>query len=164
MQADTVISVSIKITEYGVIAQPRQTQIGVSRCGSALFDESPSMTAIPESKREACIRGASMGAHRPTVEKNARHTLGPTGSCSYRWKQSRYAPRYAYSESDDFNPSTFLTQINSLPTTKPARKRFTVVLKRRTLAHVFRIVRHTFGTAVGRAMSVATLESARIVV
>jgi len=41
MQADAVISVSVKLTEYGVIAQLRQTQIGVSHCGSGLFNESP---------------------------------------------------------------------------------------------------------------------------
>src|SRR5437016_14453560 len=41
MQAYAVISVSVRITEYGVVTQLRQTQIGVSHCGSGLFQRSP---------------------------------------------------------------------------------------------------------------------------
>src|SRR5271157_1905702 len=34
MQADAVISVSVKVTEYGVVAHARQAQIGIRDCGS----------------------------------------------------------------------------------------------------------------------------------
>src|SRR5271157_3496224 len=41
MQADAVISVLVKVTEYGVVARPRQAQIRISNCGSRLFDANP---------------------------------------------------------------------------------------------------------------------------
>ena len=40
MQTDTVISVSVKVTQYGVVAQPWQTRVGIGKSGSGFFDPS----------------------------------------------------------------------------------------------------------------------------
>src|SRR5271157_772268 len=41
MQADAIISVSVKVTEHGVVALPRQAQTGIRDCGSGSFNASP---------------------------------------------------------------------------------------------------------------------------